>query len=186
MGRLVERKGVHLLLEALSLLAHRPLLHVVGDGPERERLQDLAAELRLGEDVVFHGFVSAEEKAERLAGCDAFVLPAVIDSKGDTEGLGVVLLEAMTYGKPVIASAAGGIVDIVRDGRNGFLVPPGDAGALAGAIRACVESPDRARELGAQGRIDVEEGFSWDVIADRLAALYTSVKVVKPAGAQRV
>jgi glycosyltransferase involved in cell wall biosynthesis len=175
MGRLVERKGVHLLLEALSLLDRRPLLHVIGDGPERARLQRLAAELRIEEDVVFHGFVSAEEKAERLAGCDAFVLPAVIDSKGDTEGLGVVLLEAMTYGKPVIASAAGGIVDIVRDEVNGFLVPPGDAGALAAAIRTCVENPQRARELGAQGRIDVEQGFSWDVIADRLTALYTSV-----------
>ncbi|HEY0153177.1 MAG TPA: glycosyltransferase [Longimicrobium sp.] len=177
MGRLVERKGVHLLLEALSLLVResRPLLHVVGDGPERARLQELAGALRLVDDVVFHGFVSTEEKAERLAGCDAFVLPAVIDSKGDTEGLGVVLLEAMTYGKPVIASAAGGIVDIVRDGRNGFLVPPGDASALATAIRACVENPEHARELGAQGRTDVERGFSWDVIADRLAALYTSV-----------
>lgn len=182
MGRLVERKGVHLLLEALALLPpeSRPLLHVVGDGPERARLQALAGELRLEEHVVFHGFVSAEEKAERLTGCDAFVLPAVIDSKGDTEGLGVVLLEAMTYGKPVIASAAGGIVDIVRDGRNGFLVPPGDAGALAGAIRACVENPARARGLGAQGRIDVEEGFSWDVIADRLAALYTFVSTPRP------
>jgi len=175
MGRLVERKGVHLLLEALSLLENRPLLHVVGDGPERARLQELAGRLRLEDDVVFHGFVSAEEKSAQLAGCDAFVLPAVIDSKGDTEGLGVVLLEAMTYGKPVIASAAGGIVDIVRDGRNGFLVPPGDAGSLAAAIRACVENPELARELGAQGRVDVEQGFSWDVIADRLAALYTSV-----------
>jgi glycosyltransferase involved in cell wall biosynthesis len=66
-------------------------------------------------------------------------------------------------------------VDIVRDEVNGFLVPPGDAGALAAAIRTCVENPQRARELGAQGRIDVEQGFSWDVIADRLTALYTSV-----------
>ena len=68
-----------------------------------------------------------------------------------------------------------GIVDIVRGGRNGFLVPPGDAAALADAIQACVENPDRARALGEQGRIDVENGFSWDVIADRLAALYASV-----------
>jgi glycosyltransferase involved in cell wall biosynthesis len=159
----------------------------VGDGPDREKLEARAAELGLlGDRAVFHGFVSKEELQRRLETCDAFVLPAVIDAKGDTEGLGVVLLEAMSYARPVIASAAGGIVDIVRDGRNGFLVPPGDAGALAGAIRACVESPERARELGAQGRIDVEEGFSWDVIADRLAALYTSVKLVKRAGAQRV
>ena len=176
-GRLVERKGVHLLLEALALLAPatRPLLRVVGDGPERERLAELATRLRLDGDVVFHGFIPAEEKAERLAGCDAFVLPAVIDAKGDTEGLGVVLLEAMTYGKPVIASAAGGIVDIVRDEQNGYLVPPGDAGALAGAIRVCVENPERARALGAQGRLDVEKGFSWPVIAEKLKTLYESV-----------
>ncbi|HEX8362071.1 MAG TPA: glycosyltransferase family 4 protein [Longimicrobium sp.] len=176
-GRLVERKGVHLLLEALSLLTAgtRPLLRVVGDGPERGRLQEMATGLRLGDDVVFHGFISAEEKAERLAGCDAFVLPAVVDAKGDTEGLGVVLLEAMTYGKPVIASAAGGIVDIVSDNRNGYLVPPGDAGALAGAIRSCIENPEHARSLGAQGRVDVEKGFSWPVIAERLKTLYESV-----------
>ncbi len=187
-GRLVERKGVHLLLEALALLAPaaRPLLRVVGDGPERARLQEMATRLRLGADVVFHGFVSAEEKAERLAGCDAFVLPAVVDAKGDTEGLGVVLLEAMTYGKPVIASAAGGIVDIVRDGGNGYLVPPGDAAALAGAIRACVENPERARALGAQGRVDVEAGFSWPVIAGKLATLYASVRNVQTAQKRRV
>lgn len=176
-GRLVERKGVHLLLAALALLHGRPLLRVVGDGPERDRLEELSTRLGLADDVVFHGFISAEEKAERLAGCDAFVLPAVIDAKGDTEGLGVVLLEAMTYGKPVIASAAGGIVDIVRDGQNGFLVPPGDAGALAGAIRACAENPELARALGSQGRVDVEKGFSWSVIAERLKTLYESVSL---------
>ncbi|HKP76095.1 MAG TPA: glycosyltransferase family 4 protein, partial [Longimicrobiaceae bacterium] len=122
-----------------------------------------------------HGFVPAETLRERLAGCDAFVLPAVVDAKGDTEGLGVVLLEAMTYARPVIASAAGGIVDIVRDGRNGYLVPPGEAEALAGAISRMMDDPARARALGLQGRRDAEEGFSWDAIADRLAAIYRAV-----------
>ncbi|HET6228592.1 MAG TPA: glycosyltransferase family 4 protein, partial [Longimicrobiaceae bacterium] len=82
---------------------------------------------------------------------------------------------AMVNGKPVIASAAGGIVDIVRDGRNGFLVPPGDAPALADAVRACMADPQRARRMGLQGREDVEAGFSWPVIADRLAEVYRSV-----------
>jgi len=178
MGRLVERKGVHLLLEAMTRVpaGRRPVLHVVGDGPERARLQELAARLDLGADAVFHGFVSADEKIARLASCDAFVLPAVVDAKGDTEGLGVVLLEAMTYGKPVIGSAAGGIVDIVQDGRNGFLVPPGDAAALAGAITRLVENPARAAEMGMNGREDVEKGFSWDVITEKLARLYQDVR----------
>lgn len=176
-GRLVERKGVHVLLDALARLdpSHPVVLRVVGGGPERGALEERTARLGLGDRVVFEGFVPSEELAERFDRCDAFVLPAVVDAKGDTEGLGVVLLEAMTYGKPVIASAAGGIVDIVRDGRNGFLVPPGDVDALAGAVRECMADPERRRAMGRNGREDVAAGFSWPVIVDRLAALYHEV-----------
>ena len=173
-GRLVERKGVHLLIEALGTLppTRRVVLNVVGDGPDRPRLQAQAERLGLGGRAVFHGFVPKEELQRRLETCDAFVLPAVIDAKGDTEGLGVVLIEAMSYARPVIASAAGGIVDIVRDGRNGFLVPPGDGPALAGAIGRMMDDPAAARTLGLHGREDAESGFGWDVIADRLAEIY--------------
>lgn len=176
-GRLVERKGVHLLLDALASLPaeRRVVLRVVGDGPERARLQEQAERLGLGARVVFHGFVTQDELKARIAACDAFVLPAVVDAKGDTEGLGVVLLEAMGYGKPTIASAAGGIVDIVRHGRNGFLVPPGDAPALASAISRMMDDPDEARRMGVHGRDDVRAGFSWDVIVGRLAEVYARV-----------
>ena len=176
-GRLVERKGVHLLLDALASLpaARRPVLHVVGDGPDRAGLEERARRLELGAGAVFHGFVAKEELQRRLSTCDAFVLPAVVDAKGDTEGLGVVLIEAMSYARPVIASAAGGIVDIVEDGRNGFLVPPGDAAALAGAMGRMMEDPSRARTLGLQGREDAAARFSWDAIADRLAEIYRGV-----------
>ncbi|HET7462624.1 MAG TPA: glycosyltransferase [Longimicrobium sp.] len=176
-GRLVERKGVHLLLEALGALPadRRVVLNVVGDGPERPRLQEQAERLGLGGRAVFHGFVSKDELQRRLETCDAFVLPAVIDAKGDTEGLGVVLIEAMSYARPVIASAAGGIVDIVRDGRNGYLVPPGDTAALATAIGRMMDDPAAARQFGLDGRDDVERGFGWEVIADRLAEIYRRV-----------
>ncbi len=176
-GRLVERKGIHVLLDALARIepSRRLLLRVVGDGPERAALQERAGRLGLGERVAFEGFVSSEELAERFARCDAFLLPAVVDAKGDTEGLGVVLLEAMVNAKPVIASEAGGIVDIVRDGRNGWLVPPGDANALAAAVRECMDDPARRRLFGLQGREDVAAGFSWPAIVDRLAGLYHEV-----------
>ena len=176
-GRLVERKGVHLLLEALAMLPRerRLVLRVVGDGPERARLEAQAERLGLGDRAVFHGFVTREELQARMAACDCFVLPAVVDAKGDTEGLGVVLLEAMSYGKPTIASAAGGITDIVRDGRSGLLVPPGDARALAGAIARMMDDPARAREMGMHGRDDVRAGFSWEVIVGRLAEVYGRV-----------
>jgi glycosyltransferase involved in cell wall biosynthesis len=176
-GRLVERKGVHLLLDALTALPaeRRVRLHVVGDGPDRARLEERATSLGLGDRVLFHGFVTQGEKERHFSECHAFVLPAVIDAKGDTEGLGVVLIEAQAYAKPVIASRAGGIVDIVDDGGNGFLVPPGDAQALAGAIATCMDDPGRARRMGERGRATAAERFGWPAIAGRLAALYHSL-----------
>lgn len=173
-GRLVERKGVHYLLDAMAAVrASRPVrLRVVGDGPMRGDLEARAAALGLGDRVRFDGFVSNEELAERFAACDAFVLPAIVDAKGDTEGLGVVLVEALSYGKPAIASAAGGIVDIVRDGETGVLVPPGDVGALARAIAELADDPARAHALGVRGAELVEREFSWPVIVERLVALY--------------
>ncbi len=176
-GRLVERKGVHLLIDALALLpsGRRPRLRVVGDGPERAALQARAASRGVAEDVAFDGFVSAHELKARLAACDAFVLPAVVDAKGDVEGLGVVLIEAQGYAKPAIASAAGGIVDIVRDGENGWLVPPGDPAALAAAIAACMADPAEARRRGEQGRRDAAGRFSWPAIVGRLEGIYRDV-----------
>ena len=137
-GRLVERKGVQVLLEALARLRDRPgvRVRVVGDGPMRGALERQAATLGVADRVRFDGSVSTEELVRRFRECDVFVLPAVVDAKGDTEGLGVVLIEALSYGKPVIASAAGGIVDIVRDGETGLLVPPGDRRGAGGSHRA--------------------------------------------------
>jgi glycosyltransferase involved in cell wall biosynthesis len=176
-GRLVERKGVH-------LAPRRPRVPPRSDPPgpargrrrpDRAALKERARRLGLGAGAVFHGFVAKEELQRRLSTCDAFVLPAVVDAKGDTEGLGVVLIEAMSYARPVIASVAGGIVDIVQDGRNGFLVPPGDAAGLAAAVARMMEDPARARALGLQGREDAAERFSWDAVADRLAEIYRGV-----------
>lgn len=184
-GRLVERKGVHYLLEALARLRTSvPVyLRVVGDGPMRGFLEARARELGVAERVRFDGFVPNATLAERFATCDAFVLPAVVDSKGDTEGLGVVLVEALTYGKPVIASAAGGIVDVIRDGETGVLVPPGDVDALARGIEGLVADPARAAALGAAGRVHVEREFSWPMIIDRLVSLYRGL--VETAGPPR-
>lgn len=176
-GRLVERKGVHYLLDALARLdpSRRVLLRVVGDGPMREELEARAAALGLGERVRFEGFVPAETLAAYFAGCDLFILPAIFDSKGDTEGLGVVLVEALSDARPVIASRAGGIVDVIKDGETGYLIPPADADALATAIVRVMENPEEARRLGEQGRAYVEREFSWPVIIERLRSLYQRV-----------
>ncbi len=174
-GRLVERKGVEVLLDAMARLPADVELRIVGEGPEGDALRAQVERLDLEDRVTFEGYIHQDALERSFASCDALVLPAVVDAKGDTEGLGVVLLEAMSYGKPTIASRAGGIVDIVRAGSNGLLVPPGDAGALAEAIAALRGDPERAETLGAQGRKDVRREFSWEVILDRLTAVYEEV-----------
>ena len=174
-GRLVERKGVTHLLDALLRLPASRLV-VVGDGPERPRLEARARESGIADRVEFRGRISDAELRRAYQAADAFVLPAVLDARGDTEGLGVVLLEAMNYGVPVIASNIGGIVDIVVDQETGVLVPPADPQALATALHSVLGDPARARRLGEAGQRRLAEYFSWDVILARLEAVYRSAR----------
>lgn len=178
-GRLVERKGVRVLLEALSRLDRSAgvRVRIVGDGPLRPELVRTAEDLGLGNVVDFTGFVSDEELGAEFDRCDALVLPAIEDSKGDVEGLGVVLIEALLHGKPVIASRSGGIPDIVEDGATGLLVTPGDPEELATAIARLRDDPSFARELAERGRQFVSEKFSWDRVVGQLRSLYSEVTV---------
>ena len=173
-GRLVERKGVCYLLHAMQRLVpdHGARLTVVGEGPLRESLEREAVELGVAEHVTFAGFVSTDELARRLSRCDVFVLPAVRDAKGDEEGLGVVLVEALSFSRPVVASRSGGIVDVIRHEETGLLVPPADPEALARSIGRLLDDPALARRLGEAGRRHVDKSFSWDPIVDRLISLY--------------
>ncbi len=178
-GRLVERKGVRVLLDAMAQLGACRAV-IVGDGPERGNLEAYAAALGVGERVSFRGRISAAELAQAYATAQAFVLPAVVDQRGDTEGLGVVLLEAMSHGVPVVASRIGGITDIVEDGNTGLLVAPGDARQLAAAVQRLAEDITLARRLGEAGRRLVQERFSWEGIAASWEDVYQQV-VDKPS-----
>ena len=99
-GRLVERKGVRYLIEAVQRLSpeRRARLVIIGDGPERQRLEEQARRSGLEGRVEVRGRVSDRELRQAYADASVFVLPAIVDTRGDTEGLGVVLLEAMSYG----------------------------------------------------------------------------------------
>jgi glycosyltransferase involved in cell wall biosynthesis len=176
-GRLVERKGIQHLLPALASLRARYAvrLHLVGTGPMEGPLRAQAQRLELGDVVQFHGFIDTTSLSRRYAGAHAFVLPAVQDRKGDVEGLGVVLIEAGAYGLPLVASRAGGIVDVVREGETGLLVPPGDEQALEAALERLILHPGLARRLGDGARAHVEAEFSWPAITQRLLALYRHV-----------
>jgi glycosyltransferase involved in cell wall biosynthesis len=176
-GRLVERKGVHVLLDAAARLAPRRPLRVViiGDGPERQRLEAHAARQGLAQVAQFRGRISAAELARAYASAQACVLPAVVDARGDTEGLGVVLLEAMSYRVPVVGSEIGGITDILADGDTGLLVTPGDPEALGAALERLAADPALARRLGEAGYRAVRERFSWTAIVERWERVYRAV-----------
>ena len=92
------------------------------------------------------------------------VLPSIVDARGDTEGLGVVLLEAMSYRIPVIGSAIGGITDIITDGETGLLVPPENSGAIAAAIERVATDQAFAERIALAGNRTVRERFGWDAI----------------------
>jgi phosphatidylinositol alpha-1,6-mannosyltransferase len=171
-GRLVERKGVANLLRAAAASPLPYHVVLVGFGPEELALRELARELGLGERVEFAGRVSEAELSRKYAEADLFVLPATIDARGDTEGLGVVLLEALSHGLPLVATRRGGIPQIVRDGETGLLVEDGDIPALGRAIERLLRDRPLAERLAAAGADHVRRNFSVESVAAQLAAIY--------------
>ncbi len=176
-GRLVERKGFHTLIDAAAKLPpQRPWVVLIGGkGPEREALLARAAALGVGERMRLLGFLPDGDLAKWYAAADAFVLPAVVDSSGDTEGLGVVLLEAMANETPVVATRTGGITDIVRHGETGLLAAPGDAADLAAQIERLIGDEKLRSRLQQSARRFVNESFSWGAINRRLIRVYEDV-----------
>jgi glycosyltransferase involved in cell wall biosynthesis len=175
-GRLVERKGQIYLIEAMSHLAHRPEAHliIVGEGHERPLLEAAIRQHGLAERVQLAGRVSDEVLNDLYRRCQVFVLPAIVDSAGDTEMLGMVSLEAMRYCKPVIATRVGGIADIVQDGETGLLVAQRDPHALADAIDRLLDDPALAERLGRNGYEFARRHFAWPAVLDQTLALYAA------------
>lgn len=147
--KLYPRKRVEVLLEAAAQLArkiHGLQVRIVGDGPEEERLQDMHAALELHGIVEWLGFVPPEKLAAEYRACDLFCLPSV------QEGFGIVFLEAMAAGAPIVASRAAAIPEVVTAGR---LVRPDDPRALADALHHLSKKPDIRRQIGEAGRAAV-------------------------------
>src|SRR5215208_6471493 len=168
-GRLAPQKGVSTLVEAAGLLKD-PSAQVllVGDGPERKALERDADRLGVGDRLHFVGFLAHERLPAVLSYADLLVLPSLY------EELGTVLLEAMWAGLPIVASRTGGIPDVIEDGVNGMLVPPGEPEALARAIDRLLADRDLARQLseGAQKRV---KDYNWEMLAERILAAYRGV-----------
>jgi glycosyltransferase involved in cell wall biosynthesis len=166
-ANLVHRKGIDVLLTALSRRASPCSLWIAGDGVERAALERLAAQLGVAERVRFLG--RRTDVPDLLEACDVFVLPS------RQEGLGVAALEAMARARPVVASAIGGLAELVQHGVTGLLTPPGDAAALASALELLIADPERARRMGRAGAERVKQGFLADQMVAAYEALYREI-----------
>ncbi len=163
-GRLVEVKGVRYLIDAMEAVDAD--LHIVGDGPEAADLRARAE--RFGDRIVFLGSMPHEALAELYASADVCVFPSIHASDGTEEGFGLVIVEAMACGTPVVASRSGGIVDIVSDGVNGLLAEEKDSRSLADRINAVLSDPELAGRLRAAG-LETARRYDYGALAERFA-----------------
>ena len=177
-GRLVERKGVDYLLRAMQLVRekHDVRTVIVGEGSEKEKLKRLAVDLGIESSVTFAGFVDENRLAGYYRACSMLVLPAVHDRKGDTEGQGVVLVEAWSFKKPVVASGIGGIRDLVQDGETGILVRERDSRDLCRAICKLLENRDVAIEMGRKGYDHYRSTYHWDAVIEKWMRIYMTTE----------
>ena len=177
-GRHIERKGIRYLIEAAKYLPRDQFeIRIVGVGDLTEELKKLASESATpnSAEIIFTGKLSPEALANEYRTANVFTLPAIVDSKGDTEGLGVVLIEAMELGLPIVASNVGGIPDVVVNGVSGILVPEKDPQALASAYKRLAAEPELVKQLLAGSRKRIAECFTWDGIIERQIAVYNKL-----------
>lgn len=174
-GRLIDWKGVDYLISAMPEVLSKysdTRLIIAGEGPDRYQLEQLAKKSGHGDKITFRGSLSQEALKDCYAQADVFVLPSIENDAGETEGLGVVLLEAMASSVSVIGSHVGGIGDIVKHETTGLLVPQKNPTAIAHGIIRLFEDNELRKKLTESGRQLVEEQFSWDVVSDRFIQLY--------------
>ncbi len=168
-ARLSPEKGVDILLQALAHIIrttpHRPHCYILGDGPQLDNLKAQANKLNINNFVKFTGW--QENIKNFIVQCDCLVLPSY------HEGFGLVVLEGWLEERPTIGSQVGGIAELIEDGNNGVLVPPGNFRALAGAILQLLENPELARQMGKRGRLEILPNYTIDKMVNETEQIYT-------------
>ena len=173
-GRMTGVKDTSAVLEIVRATRDRgtdAVLCMVGDGPDRERLEQLAYDLGIARATYFVGY--QEDVAGYYRLFDAFLLPSV------NEGTPVSAIEALASGTPVVATRVGGVPDVVRDGVDGFLVEPGDVEAAADRLAALARDPELRERLGTAAREDNRERYSVARLVDDVDRLYRSLLAAK-------
>lgn len=169
-GRLVERKGIDNVFEALSLVKHKYqdfIYLVIGKGTDKNRLNELIRQYGLEDNVKMVGYISENEKPIFYNASDIYIMTGR-EVKGDVEGFGLVYLEANSYGKPVIASRTGGVIEAVIDKETGLLVDQGNTEQIKNVILQLAEDRGLRKQLGENGKKRVKEKFQWQEQINKL------------------
>ncbi len=175
LGRFVEKKGLPYLIRAMpKVLELHPelVLVMVGGGPDFDSVKALILEMGLEKSIRLLGRLPNEDIVPLYAGATLFVGPSIIDSKGDTEGLGVVFLESLACGTPAIGTDVGGIPDIIKHRKTGLLVPQKDPEKLADAIIELLSDNKLRSRLARYGQEFVRKNFEWNIVAKKFDEAY--------------
>ena len=177
-GRLVEKKGVKYLIEAFSILPKETqknsILWIIGDGSDRKTLEHQAQTLGI-KNIKFWGQIQNKQLPDFYAAATVFAAPSVVDSKGDTEGQGVILLEAMASKTPIIATTVGGIPDVITQKETGLLIPPNNSNELSAAIESILNNNDTANKYIENALIEVNKTYSWTNVSKQFIQIFTSL-----------
>jgi len=179
-GKFIPRKGFEYLIEAFNHIVHQRKianikLRIAGRGPLRSKYENMIDQYLLGDYIGFLEYIKDEDIPSYYSEADIFVLPSIIDERGDTEGLGVVFLEANACKTPVIGSRVGGILDVIQDSKNGYLVEQKNPLDLAEKIIRLSDKKELAIKMGENGRKIVEQKFNWEILAHKIIDVYDSL-----------
>lgn len=179
-GRAVPKKGYEVLFQAFAQLPADLNWHFthMGGGPERNTLQTLAADLGIDRRITWRGAVSQDEVLKAYRTSDLFALACVIMPDGDRDGLPNVLVEAASQGLACATTNISGIPELFRDGHNGWMVPPGDAFALAAALQSAITDPAERARLGAAAAAQVRATLDFHTSIAQLTALFAAEGIV--------
>jgi glycosyltransferase involved in cell wall biosynthesis len=163
----IKGQDYYLMANAKVLRQHPARFYVVGSGPQRKHLEELARRLGIEKEIVFTGRIQWPKIYHFLSN-----IADICISSSISENFPFYILECMAAGKPIVATNVGGVSECVIDGVTGYLVPPKDPSSLAIAISKLIDDPDHARKMGAEARKTVERKFSMQVMTRKLAEIY--------------